>query len=60
MDRGVWRATVHGVARVRHNLVTQQQQKDKKHPHAQLLSRIRLFCDPMDYSPQGSSVHGIS
>ena len=22
MDRGAWRATVHGVARVRHNLVT--------------------------------------
>ena len=22
MDRGAWRATVHGVARIRHNLVT--------------------------------------
>ena len=24
-----------------------------------LLSCVRLFCDPMDYSPPGSSVHGI-
>ena len=24
------------------------------------LSRVRLFCDPMDCSPSGSSVHGIS
>ena len=26
---------------------------------AQLLSCVRLFCDPMDCSPPGSSVHGI-
>ena len=26
----------------------------------QLLSRVRLFCDPMDCNPSGSSVHGIS
>ena len=25
MDRGAWRATVHGIARVRHNLVTKPQ-----------------------------------
>ena len=25
MDRGAWRATVHGVKRVRHDLVTKQQ-----------------------------------
>ena len=25
----------------------------------QLLSRVQLFCDPMDCSPPGSSVHGI-
>ena len=24
-----------------------------------LLSRTRLFCDPVDYSPPGSFVHGI-
>ena len=27
MDRGAWRATVHGVARVGHDLVTKQQQR---------------------------------
>ena len=27
---------------------------------AQSLSRVRLFCDPMDCSPPGPSVHGIS
>ena len=27
MDRGAWQATVHGVARVRHDLVTEQQQR---------------------------------
>ena len=26
MDRGAWQATVHGVAKVRHDLVTKQQQ----------------------------------
>ena len=25
-----------------------------------LVSHIQLFCNPMDYSPPGSSVHGIS
>ena len=32
-------------------------------PHVSVLllfSRVRLFCDPMDCSPPGSSVHGIS
>ena len=28
--------------------------------HAQLLGRVRLFCDPMDCSPPSSSVHEIS
>ena len=27
MDRGTWQATVYGVARVRHDLVTKQQQQ---------------------------------
>ena len=26
----------------------------------QSLSHVRIFCNPMDYSPPGSSVHGIS
>ena len=32
MDRGAWRATVHGVARVGHNSVTKQQQQFYNHP----------------------------
>ena len=28
-DRETWRAAVHGVARVRHNLVTEQQQQQQ-------------------------------
>ena len=28
--------------------------------HTQLPSHVRLFCDPMDCSPPGSSVQGIS
>ena len=24
-----------------------------------LLTHVQLFCDPMDYSPPGFSVHGI-
>ena len=28
--------------------------------HVQLLSRVQLFCNPMDCSLPGSSVHGIS
>ena len=30
MDRGVWRAKVHGVAKVRHNLATKPPQSDYK------------------------------
>ena len=35
------------------------------HPHSSAvvvksLSHVRLFCDPMDCSPPGSSIHGIS
>jgi len=29
------------------------------HALTHALSHVRLFCDPMDCSPQGSSVHGI-
>ena len=46
MDRGAWwQATVPEV--MQFSLV-------------QLLSRVRLFINPMDYSPPGSPVHGIS
>ena len=29
------------------------------HVHAQLLQSCLTLCDPMDFSPPGSSVHGI-
>jgi len=29
MDRGAWQATVHGVARVRHDLATKERERDK-------------------------------
>ena len=28
MDRGAWQARVHGVARVKHNLVTKERERD--------------------------------
>ena len=28
MDRGAWQVIIHGVQRIRHNLVTEQQQED--------------------------------
>ena len=28
MDRGAWQATVHGVARVRHDLVTRERERE--------------------------------
>ena len=32
----------------------------KRKIRVQSLSRVRLFCNPMDCSPPDSSVHGIS
>ena len=62
--REAWRAAVHGVAKSwtrlsnelnRTSVCTLQQVVD-----FQLLSRVRLFCNPVDCSPPGSSAHGIS
>ena len=33
---------------------------DLKFVVGELLNCVLLFCDPMDYNPSGSSVHGIS
>ena len=60
-----------GSQRVRHDLVTEQQQQKSILRQTfnfmqiclfvvRLLSRVQLFCDPMDCSLSGSSVHGIS
>ena len=40
MNRGAWQATVHGVARVRHDLVT----KPPPMPHGFPENLIILFC----------------
>ena len=37
MDRGAWRATVHGLTRVRQNLAIEQQQQNMKTDHITIL-----------------------
>ena len=42
-------------------LLTKLQSRHKRRIElVQLLSRVQLFCNPMDCSPPSSSVHGIS
>ena len=48
IDRGAWWSTVHRVARVKHNLVTQFSSVTQSCP---------TFCDTMNYSMPGLSVH---
>ena len=45
MDRRAWQATVHGVARVRHDLVTKQQQQNDVDPpkFAQLATSDQVY-----------------
>ena len=60
MDRGTWRAIVHGVTRVRHDLVTKPS-PPPPYPYQEyclcacLLSRCSCsqLCNTMDYSPAG-------
>ena len=58
MDRGAWRATVHGVARVRHDLVTKQHDL----PLGCLMEQNNfIFLSPLlqiFYFPQGMYVVG--
>ena len=58
MGRGAWQATVHGIARVGHDLVTKPP-PPLLYMHAKWLQSCPTFCDPVDCSPLGSSVHGI-
>ena len=56
MDGGAWQATVHGVAKSRTGL------SDFTSLHEVTVSVAQsclTLCDPMGYSPPGSSVHGI-
>ena len=56
-DKEAWHAAVHGVAKSQTQLTDWTTTLLSK---LLLLSRVQLFCDPMDYSPPGSSVHEIS
>ena len=62
---GAWRATVRGVARSQTGLSgshTHPPHKVGVKTIIELLlshSFVSSFCDPMDHSPPGSSVHGI-
>ena len=58
MGREAWQATVHGVTRVGHDLVTKPP-PPLLYMHAKWLESCTTFCDPVDCSPLGSSVHGI-
>ena len=53
MDREAWRATVAGVKRVGYERATEHS-RDAYIQHR----RVRL-CNPVDWGPPGSSVHGI-
>ena len=46
-DKGAWRATVHGLQRVRHNLVTEQQL---------LVASCGIFCAARGFSGCGAEV----
>ena len=57
MDRGAWWTIVHGVAELD---TTEWLLFTSRLLFSQLLSWVQLFCHPIDSSPPGSSVHGIS
>ena len=74
MERGAWQATVHKVAKSWHNLGNEQQQQQEfmTHDHcsnsytyrkwkseSEVAQWCLTFCDPMDCSLSGVSVHGI-
>ena len=50
MDRGAWQATVHGLARVRHDLMT-------KPPPSNLIKLLELV---MDREAWCAAVHGVT
>ena len=64
MDREAWRAAVHGVTKSQTRLSDWTELNIIVYWMllfvVNLLSHIQLFCNPMDCSPPGFSVHGIS
>ena len=62
MDRGAWKATVHGVARVRHDLAAKQEHQRYRHADIRKLIEQRLssLLDIKFYRPRGSGPARIS
>ena len=59
MDRGVWQVAVHGVTEL--DMTELLTLPENKYNVCVLLAQLcPTLCDPMDCSPPGSSVHGIS
>ena len=54
-DGGAWWAAVYGVAQS----WTRLKRLSSSSSSSKLLQSCPTLCDPMDYSPPGSSVHGI-
>ena len=53
MDRGAWQLTVHGVARIGHDLETKQQQQYMLQVYnmkAKITQSCLTLCNPMDYT----------
>ena len=58
MDRGAWRATVHGVARVGHNLVTKLPPPvPSEYQFSSVAQSCPTLCDPMKRGMPGLPVH---
>ena len=62
MDRGAWQATVHGFARVGHDLETKPPSSPfllTPRAMSEVSQSCPTLCNPMDCSLPGSLVHGI-
>ena len=59
MDREAWHAVIHGVAKSQTRLSDWTELNYMIMCCAKLLQSCLTLCNPMDYSPPDSSVHGI-
>ena len=59
MDRGAWPAPVHGVAKSWTQLSDFSFSQGPDAVCVKSLQSCPTLCDPMDYGPLGSSVHGL-
>ena len=56
-DRGTWQATVHGVARVRHDLVTEPPTTISSVQFISVAQSCLTLCEPLNCSTPGFPVH---